>query len=204
MKRILGLAFATLLAVTMVSCGSTTKPTGDARDTAAYQQNETLGLPAWAGQQFKSRFNKNGYYWKGPIDEAGFFASGEAKYADVKSSTSAADLDGKAQIAFYIKQEVNAIAQQESQAAGADGEADQQLKDFQSAVASVKISGILRADRFVAEDGKVYVLMFVPDSEIKKSLPANSPFAKKVVEKYLGSFADESVEVPVVAAPAAN
>lgn len=190
MKRIFGAAIAVMMAVFLAGCGST-KATGDARDTAAYQQNAEAGRPAWAGTQFKSGRNKNGYYWKGPIDEAGYYASGQARYADVKSSTTAADLDGKAQIAFFIKQEVNAIAQTESAAAGTDGEAQRELKDFQSAVASVKISGIERADRFIADDGTVYVLMFVPDSEIKKALPANSEFAQKVVEKYLGSLDSE-------------
>ena len=200
MKKIIGAVVSAVVLGAFVGCA--TKPTGDARDTAAFKQNEDMGLPTWAGQQFKSRYNKNGYYWRGPIDEEGFFASGEAKYADVKSSTAAADLDGKAQIAFYIKQEVNAIAQQESAAVGADGENSQELKDFQSAVASVKIAGIIRADRFIADDGKVYVLMFVPDSEIKKALPANSEFSRLVVEKYLESFADDGSGSGV--APAAN
>ncbi len=191
MKKIIGMALAVVLASALVGCGST-KATGDARDTSAYQQNQELNRPVWVGQQFKSGWNKGGYYWKGPIDEAGYFASGEAKYGDVKSSTTAADLDGKAQIAFYVKQEINAIAQQESEAAGADGEAQKELKDFQSAVASVKISGILRADRFIGEDGTVYVLMFVPDAEIKKALPANSEFAKKVVDKYINSLSEEN------------
>lgn len=191
MKKILGAVLAAVITgILLMSCGST-KATGDARDTSAYQQNVDAGLPVWVGQQFKSSRNKNGYYWKGPIDETGYYASGEAKYGDVKTSTTAADLDGKAQIAFYIKQEVNAIAQQESEAAGSDGETQKALKDFQSAVAAVKISGIERADRFVAPDGTVYVLMFVPDAELKKALPANSAFAKKVVEKYLGSLGSE-------------
>lgn len=202
MKKIVGMAFAIALGLSLAGCGST-KATGDARETSAYQQNAAAGLPSWCGTQFTSGRNKNGYYWKGPISESGFYASGQAKYADVKTSTSAADLDGKAQIAFHIKQEVNAIAQQESSASGADGEANQELKDFQSAVASVKIAGIERADRFIAEDGTVYVLMFVPDSEIKKALPANSDFAKKVVNKYLGTL-DEGTEAAATAADAAS
>ena len=192
MKRIFCTAFAVMVGILLVGCGST-KATGDARDTSAFQQNQEMNRPAWVGQEFKSGWNKGGYYWKGPIDDVGYFASGEAKYADVKSSTTAADLDGKAKIAEYIKQEVNTIAQQESAASG-DSETQQELKNFQSTVASVKISGILRADRFIGDDGTVYVLMFVPDSEIKKALPANSAFAKRVVEKYLGGLSEENPE----------
>lgn len=110
MKKILGAVFIAMVLGIFAGCAS--KPTGDARDTSAYQQNLKMNLPAWADVQFKSGWNKGGYYWKGPVDEAGFFASGKAKYSDVSTSTSAADLDGKAQIAFFVKQELNAIAKQ--------------------------------------------------------------------------------------------
>lgn len=188
MKKNLIVVSAVVLVLTFVSCAS--KPTGDARNTAAYQQNGDLGLPAWAGMQFKSGWNKSGYYWKGPVDETGYFASGEAKYSDVKSSTDAADLEGKAQIAFYIKQEINAIAQQELSNNG-DSKTKKEFEQFQTAVASVKISGIMRVDRFITEDGTVYVLMFVPENEIKKALPSDSEFAKHVIEKYIRSLYDE-------------
>lgn len=171
----------------LILTGCASKPTGDVRDTSAFKQNKDMGLPAWAGMQFKSGWNKNGYYWKGPVDETGYFASGEAKYSDVSTSTNAADLDGKAQIAFYVKQEINALAQQEANAAG-NSSTKSEYEAFQTAVASVKISGIIRVDRFIAEDGKVYVLMFVPENEIKKAMPSDSDFARGVIDKYLDSL----------------
>ena len=189
MKRIFGTAFAVMMAVFFAGCGST-KATGDARDTAAYQQNQELGLPAWCRQSFKSGRNKNGYYWKGPVDEAGYYTAGEAKYADVKTSTNAAELDGKSKIAFHIKEEINAIAEQEANASGTS-ESQQEYKSFQSSVAQVKISGIERVDTFIAPDGTVHVLMFVPDVEIKKATDSNSEFAKRVMEKYIESLDTE-------------
>jgi|GEM_PF-5875114 len=186
MKKI-GFVLAIMVAMLMVGCA--TKPTGDVRDTSAFKQNEEMGRPAWAGMQFKSGWNKNGYYWKGPVDESGFFASGEAKYSDVKTSTSAAEVDGKAKIAFYIKQEINAIAQDEYTSSGSSS--DSEHKTFQSAVASVKIGGIINVDRFIADDGTVFVLMFVPEAEIKKALPSDSEFAKRVIAKYIASLGDD-------------
>ena len=179
-----------LLAAAFVLAGCASKPTGDVRDTSAFKQNKDMGLPAWAGMQFKSGWNKNGYYWKGPVDESGYYASGEAKYSDLKTSTNAADLDGKAQIAFYIKQEINALAQQEANASGSSS-TKSEFEEFQTAVASVKIGGIVRVDRFIADDGKVYVLMFVPEAEIKKAMPSDSDFAKGVIEKYLKTLGEE-------------
>ena len=187
MKKIVLVVIA-VLAVVLTGCAS--KPTGDVRDTSAFKQNKDMGLPSWAGMQFKSGWNKNGYYWKGPVDETGYYASGEAKYSDLKTSTNAADLDGKAQIAFYIKQEINALAQQEANAAGSSS-TKSEFEEFQTAVASVKIGGIVRVDRFIADDGKVYVLMFVPETEIKKAMPSDSDFAKKVIDKYLGTLDED-------------
>ena len=189
MKKIISKVI--IIAAVLMIMGCASKPTGDVRDTSAFKQNQEMGLPNWAGMQFKSGWNKNGYYWQGPVEDSGYFASGEAKYSDVKTSTSAADLDGKAQIAFYIKQEINAIAQQEANAEGSGRETKSQLEEFQSAVASVKIAGILRVDRFIADDGKVYVLMFVPEAEIKKALPSDSEFAQRVIDKYISSLGED-------------
>ncbi|MCR5253252.1 MAG: hypothetical protein K6C98_05995 [Treponema sp.] len=189
MKKTVIVIMLSMAALVLSSCAS--KPTGKPTETSAYKQNEQMGLPAWASQSFKSGWNKTGYYWKGPVDETGFFASGEAKYSDVKTSTSAADLDGKAKIAEYIKQEINATAQQEAITSDTDSETQRQFKEFQSTVASIKISGIMRVDRFIAEDGRVYVLMFVPDSEIKKAVPSDSEFAKRVMEKYIESLDED-------------
>ena len=187
MKKIVGIVCAAIMALLMAGCAST----GSAKETAAYKQNKELNLPPWADVQFTTGMNKGNYYWGGSTDESGYFASGSAKYSDIKSSTSAADLDGKANLAFYIKQEINATSQQEADAQGSDGEREQELKEFQSAVASIKISGIMRVDRFIGDDGTVYVLMFVPQSEIKKAAPANSEFARRVMERYIASLDEE-------------
>ena len=100
MKKIISLCMLLAAGLVFMSCAS--KPTGDVRDTSAFKQNKDLGLPNWAGMQFKSGWNKNGYYWQGPVDESGYFASGEAKYSDVKTSTSAADLMEKLRLLFIL------------------------------------------------------------------------------------------------------
>ncbi|MBQ9281402.1 MAG: hypothetical protein IJ207_04295 [Treponema sp.] len=198
MKRIIGAALAAMLAVFMTGCGSTDGATkGDARKTAVYNQNEELNRPHWIGAQFSTGMNKNNYYWGGAVDEKGWFTSGEAKYADIKASTSAADLDGKSQIATHVKQDIVTTAKEVAANEGADGETQKDLDNFVGSVASVKISGIMRVDRWISSDGTVYVLMFVPESEIKKATPSDSPFAKKVMEKYLGKLDKESESAPV-------
>ncbi|WP_295796406.1 hypothetical protein [uncultured Treponema sp.] len=189
MKKILGAVLSAMVMVIFSGCAS--RPTGDARDTSAYKQNLKMNLPAWAGIQFKSGWNKDGYFWKGPVDETGFFASGKAKYSDVSTSTSAADLDGKAQIAFFVKQELNAIAKNESDAADSDSKTQFAYKDFQSSVAQVKISGIVRVDRYIADDGTVYVLMFVPSNEIKRAMPSDSEFSQKVMDIYVNGLDED-------------
>ena len=193
MKRIFGTALAVILGFALVGCGSTDGATkGDARKTAVYNQNEEMNRPHWIGAQFSTGMNKDNYYWGGAVDEKGWFTSGEAKYADVKASTSAADLDGKAQIATHVKQDIVTTAKEVAANEGADGETQKALDNFTGAVASIKISGIMRVDRWIDSDGTVYVLMFVPESEIKKAVPSDSPFAKKVMEQYLESLDREA------------
>lgn len=52
MKKILGVVIAVMVLGIFAGCAS--KPTGDARDTSAYQQNLKMNLPAWADIQLKS------------------------------------------------------------------------------------------------------------------------------------------------------
>ena len=59
MKKILGAVLAAMVLTAFAGCAS--RPTGDARDTSAYQQNLKMNLPAWADVQFKSGWNKGGY-----------------------------------------------------------------------------------------------------------------------------------------------
>ena len=87
--------------------------------------------------------------------------------------------------------ELNAIAKQESDAADSDSKTQTAYKDFQSSVAQVKISGIIRVDRFIAEDGTVYVLMFVPSDEIKRAMPSDSEFSQKVMDIYVNGLNED-------------
>ena len=59
MKKIISKVMIIAAVLMIMSCAS--KPTGDVRDTSAFKQNQEMGLPNWAGMQFKSGWNKNGY-----------------------------------------------------------------------------------------------------------------------------------------------
>ena len=185
MKKNLALMVIAISALIVISCSSTK---GDARDTAVYKQNEELNRPHWVGAQFTTKMNKSHYYWEGGVDDAGFFASGEAKYSDVKTSTQAADLDGKAALANYAKQNITSIASELSKNEGGDSETEKELQNFTQTVSSITISGIMRVDRYIAEDGTVYVLMYVPTEEVEKALKNkdNSEFANRVLDKVYG------------------
>lgn len=103
------------------------------------------GLPVWVEQVFS---NPSGI-WAGFNDEKGFYASGEANYGDLQSSLSAAELDAKTRLQEFVCRE---------------------LSKEKPAV----LLGVQRVDRFIAENGSVYVLVFVSQKNAKKSLKNNS------------------------------
>ena len=187
---------ATLL-VFMAGCGSV-KPTGKAADTAAVNQNQEMGLPTWCdASTFTTKENSDGGYWKGPVGEAGVYAPGLARYADIRSSTNAAELDGKAKLANYVKAEITDVADEIRKSSGGTA-AVEDFDTFRLNVASVQISGIRRVDRFVLQEdatkdgetykkGTVFVLMFVPESEIDKAIP-DTEFGREVKNAYFSKI----------------
>lgn len=165
-KKIAG-AGALALAV-MLAAGCASTPTGSAADTAAYQQAVEEGLPTWVrAGGFPSKENKNGERWKGPVAEDGWFYTGSGNQGSVKLSTKSAELDGKGAIATYVK---SAIV--DASAGKLDTE---EFQAFQKSVGAAIISGIRRVDMYIAKDGTVYALMFVPADEVDKAMKASTP-----------------------------
>lgn len=100
------------------------------------------GLPVWVGQTFS---NPRGI-WAGGIGENGFYAWGEANLADAQSSLASAELDAKTRLKSFVCKEMAATEN------------------------SAVLFGVQRADRFFAEDGTIYVLLFISKKNAKKSL----------------------------------
>ncbi|MBQ9622797.1 MAG: hypothetical protein IJP90_08315 [Treponema sp.] len=106
------------------------------------------GLPVWVGKVFS---NPNGY-WAGYNDEKGYYSSGEANYKDQKIAVTAAELDAKKRLLDFISGSKNEWK-------------DNQYKHV--------LVGFRRVDRFIADDGTVYVLMFVSKKNARKILAEN-------------------------------
>ncbi len=100
------------------------------------------GLPVWV----ESSFTNPSDFWAGFNDEKGFYSWGSAKYADAHTSTTAAELDAKSRLVEFVRFE-RGVKENEG--------------------VSV-IQGMRRVDRFVSDDGTVYVLMFVSEKNAKK------------------------------------
>lgn len=90
------------------------------------------GVPVWVGKTFS---NPRGL-WSGPVREKGYYAYGEARYDNEKIAASAAALDAKVRLLLYVNSE---------------------LPRRKKSV----LTGVRCVDRFVSEDGTVYVLFFV-------------------------------------------
>ena len=115
--------------------------TCESNKTDFVQTYKEDGTPSWCGEAFT---NPRGF-WAGYNDEKGFYASGEAKYGDEKSSTTAAELDAKRRLVEFIF-------------------------DKKGKTQNVGLVGVQRVDRFVAEDGRVFVLVFISQKNVKKSM----------------------------------
>lgn len=99
------------------------------------------GLPAWAGETFS---NPRGL-WAGYNDKKGFYASSESKIIDRQTATSVAELDAKTKLLLYV----------------------QNLQKNGKKITSLK--GVRRVDRYIADDGTIYVLVFISEKDAKKS-----------------------------------
>lgn len=98
------------------------------------------GTPSWVGETFTNPYG----YWAGYNDEKGFYAWGGAKYDDRNVSTNAAELDAKIRLLDFIS--------------GTSG----------SSKGRKALVGVQRVDRFIADDGTVYVLLFISNKNVKK------------------------------------
>ena len=78
------------------ACASST----DKNNVHLYDES---GLPLWAGKTFT---NPQGI-WAGPVTEKGYYASGQAKYSDEKSSLAAAELDAKVRLADFARSSIS-------------------------------------------------------------------------------------------------
>lgn len=99
------------------------------------------GLPVWVEETFS---NPRGH-WAGYNEEKGYYASGKALYGDGAASTKAAELDAKTRLSSYL------------------AELDKAHRKPKNLI------GVQRMDRLIAEDGTVYVLLFISQKDAKRS-----------------------------------
>ena len=104
-------------------------------------------IPTWVGTVFTTKINEGKYYWNGDIEEEGIFFSGCGK------SEFAADLDGVTQICIYMNQTISYYDD------GSIGSVFPDPSDF-----------VRTVDKYVADDGTVYVLVFISNADIKNLL----------------------------------
>ena len=103
-------------------------------------------IPTWVGTVFTTKINEGKYYWNGDIEEEGIFFSGCGK------SEFAAELDAVAQICFSIRTSISC---------------DGGVSVSQSILADPS-DFVRTVDKYVADDGSVYVLVFISNADIKK------------------------------------
>ena len=199
MKKLIGAAFAVMLAVFMTGCGSTS--VGSSANTAAAQKNRENGNPDWfALGSFTSRelmkAPEDKRVWTGYIDEDGLFFTGESNFGDRRTQTSTAELNAKALIAQYVQQAIIDYQKDERSKNGGDNPENENFSSGTASAVAKKISGIRRVDRGNDSDGFTHVLMFVSNENIQKAAKDTSmnEYEKRLIEKV---FPVSSTPAPV-------
>lgn len=106
-------------------------------------------IPNWVDTGFKTKENEGKYYWNGDIEEEGIFFSGCGK------SEFAADLDGVTRICIYMNQTISYYDDESSES---------------TTVCADPSDFVRTVDKYVADDGTVYVLVFISNADIKNLL----------------------------------
>ncbi|MBP5283877.1 MAG: LPP20 family lipoprotein [Treponema sp.] len=155
MKKLLTLAVIAITGFMFMSCGSTDT-------TSAAAQAADLNLPEWV--------------LAGRKDDKGIYAVGSGKLSNLVNSQKMAIAQGRLELAATTKTSVQGITQTLVDDQGAEG--DRQDLEALTENALLKVDNILvgseKVDQYVAKDGTVYVLMFLPKetflTELNKSL----------------------------------
>lgn len=160
MKKI-ALALSAMLALFLVGCASTKSV-----------EQQTKNLPDWVMQE--------------PTSSDGIYATGSAKMVDVMVSRKMAQADAVNQLARKIQTVTKDVTQTMVSGSTTDSVRGFEENALQTAEASV--SGFEQKNYYVADDGTVYVLLFLPYNTQVSNL---NNIAKKynISEEYLASQA---------------
>lgn len=161
MKKLLATFAALLTAFTLFSCGST--------KTTPAAQAKKEGLPEWV--------------YVGKTDSTGIYAVGAGKLANVVNSHKMAVAEARTELARTLKVQVQDVLQTYTSDLGSETNRDalSGLIDNTLQKTDAVLTGTQQVNRFNAEDGTVYVMMYLPYEFSVKEL-------NKAVSDYTGKM----------------
>ena len=155
MKKILTSLVAVLALIMVTSCSSSKQP------TTAASQAEELNLPTWV--------------LEGKRDNTGIYAVGSGKLSNLTNSLKMAKAQARVELATTVKANVQAVTQTLVDDQGAQG--DRQDLEALTENALIRVDTVLQGseqvDQYIAKDGAVYVLMYLPYSTLVTELNKN-------------------------------
>ena len=181
MKKILGasVAVAVLVGVSFLS-GCASSQSSRSGNLAGVQQNIEKGLPKWVNHDFD--YEDASYFLDGYIpSKHGIFASGYGKMGDERSSEIQARLDARANLAARVKSDADRRAAAVNRGSNNSETASSTLQITVESV-SQTLEGSQRIDSYTADDGTVYLLFFISDENVKKSLKNAAPEYAEMVD----------------------
>lgn len=159
-KTFLVLSCIIAVALCVTSCESTQS---EEAKTAAQQaaQNSVIGAdgvrrPEWV--------------LAGKKDNTGIYAVGSGKMSTPTNSLKIAEINGRAELSRTVSSATQSVLRTYTQDAGSSKDVLNYLEEATQVKAANVLKGSTRADMWTAQDGTVFVLMFVPYEAVLPTL----------------------------------
>lgn len=171
-KSILILSCIMAAAVMFTSCGST-----EAEKTAAQQA-------AMANVMGADGVKRPEWVLAGKEDSTGIYAVGSGKMSNTTNSLKLAEINGRAELARTVSAATQSVLRTYTQDTGNSKDVLTYLEEATQVKAANVLKGSKRKDMWTAQDGTVFVLMYIPYEAVLPTLTEPIQEAAKNLDNF--------------------
>lgn len=171
-KSILILSCIMAAAVMFTSCGST-----EAEKTAAQQA-------AMANVMGADGVKRPEWVLAGKEDSTGIYAVGSGKMSNTTNSLKLAEINGRAELARTVSAATQSVLRTYTQDTGNSKDVLTYLEEATQVKAANVLKGSKRKDMWTAQDGTVFVLMYIPYEAVLPTLTEPIKEAAKNLDNF--------------------
>lgn len=162
----------TVAALFVTSCGST-----EQEKTAAQQAAQANVIGA-------DGVKRPEWVLAGKVDSTGIYAVGTGKMSTPTNSLRVAEINGRAELARTVSAATQSVLRTYTQDAGSSKDVLTYLEEATEVKAASVLKGSQRKDMWTAQDGTVFVLMFVPYEAVLPTVTESISDAAKNIKDF--------------------